>query len=143
MRWRTVLVLVMVMVSFVVSPSAFAGILYNVIDLGDGHPYSINDNGQIVGATLNESGHTRATLYDATGGGNNIGLGGLPWGGQSIAHSINNNGQIVGAAQDGGGRQPILFDATGGGNNINLNGDDIISGAYAYSINDTGQIVGA
>ena len=115
-------------------------VVYNVIDLGEGHPYSINDHGQIVGEVSGQ-----ATLFDATGSGNNINLGNLPWVGQSTAYSINNNGQIVGSAQDGSGRMLVLFDATCGGNNIKLGGleGDPYGGAgLAYAINDNGQIVG-
>jgi probable HAF family extracellular repeat protein len=110
--------------------------------------YSINNSGRIVGwATDNiNPGYNLATLFDASGGGNNVYLGGLG-GNQSLAVSINNNGQIVGWAQnESGGYRATLFDPTGNGNNIDLN--DLIDPGVsltltrAYCINDNGWIVG-
>ena len=107
---------------------------------------SINNAGQIVGITyLTWVGIPMplvteyATLFDPTGSGHHVNLGGLG-GGQSEAYSINNKGQIVGMAElASGGYRATLFDSTGGGNNINLGGGNE---SYAYSINDFGQIVG-
>jgi probable HAF family extracellular repeat protein len=110
---------------------------------------SINNAGQIVGVTyLTWVGIPMplvteyATLFDPTGSGDHVNLGGL---GDylSEAYSINNKGQIVGMAElASGGCHATLFDSTGGGNNINLG---ILPGrleSYAFSINDFGQIVG-
>ena len=108
-----------------------------------GQARSINDNGQAVGRVydIQPSGSflwSYAVLFDSTGTGNNINLGG---GGNpyAIANSINNSGQIVGA--DGSGKATI-FDSTGNGSNINLG--TLSDGGYssAMSINDNGQIVG-
>jgi uncharacterized membrane protein len=107
---------------------------------------SINNAGQVLGIThLTWVGIPMphvveyATLFDPTGSGDHVNLGGLG-GGQSEAYSINNKGQIVGMASPGPGEGgATLFDPTGGGNNINLRGGN---DSYAYSINDYGQIVG-
>ena len=78
---------------------ACANAYYQVIDLGTlggdrSIALSINNSGQIVGWAENTSGWRYATLFDPTGGGNNINLGTL--GGRiSTACSINNSGQIV------------------------------------------------
>jgi probable HAF family extracellular repeat protein len=98
---------------------------------------SINDSGQIVGwSTTNPfdpSWKSEATLFDPTGGGNNIALCEI----ESEAWSINNLVQIVGRA----GGKATLFDPTGGGNNIDLG---TLGGteSWAWSINDHSQIVG-
>jgi probable HAF family extracellular repeat protein len=122
---------------------------YQLIDLGTlpgqevSVAYSINNNGQIVGYTdkhpeLLVRPNPIATLFDPTGGGNNIALCETV----SQARSINNLGQIVGWAYDGSGKsRATLFDPTGSGNNINLG---TLGGwvSIAYSINNNGQIVG-
>jgi probable HAF family extracellular repeat protein len=100
--------------------------------------YSINDRGQIVGATGGQ-----ATLFDASCSSNNIYLGSLPDFPTSHALSINNNGQIVGVVYDYDERfRATLFDSTGNGNNINL---DTLGGynSEARSINNNGKIVGS
>jgi len=104
---------------------------YNVV-LGPGAALSINNNGQIVGSS-----NHHATLFDPTGEGNNVDLGGLG-GERSIAHAINDQGQIVGHSTlpETFDWQATLFDPTGGGNNIDM-GQGMV-----YSINERGQIVG-
>jgi uncharacterized membrane protein len=99
--------------------------------------YSINDNGQIVGSGRYDLQYAYATLFDATGEGNNIDLGTIGTA-PSIAWSINNIGQIVGlvAGPIGGDSDAILFDPTGQGNNVEL------GAGKAKSINDSGHIVG-
>jgi len=98
---------------------------------------SINDSGQIVGwSTTNPfdpSWKSEATLFDPTGGGNNIALCEI----ESEAWSINNLVQIVGRA----GGKATLFDPTGSGNNIDLG---TLGGQFngASSINNQGQIAG-
>jgi probable HAF family extracellular repeat protein len=122
-----------------------------------GCAFSINDNGQIVGFVGDAPADyemcydfpgAHATLFDSTGGGNNIYLGELG-GPFSCAFSVNNNGQIVGSAWTNGIASDVracLFDSTGGEDNVDLNfvidenlGWDL---KVAYSINDEGQIVG-
>jgi probable HAF family extracellular repeat protein len=117
-----------------------------IIDLGAGIAYSINDNGQIVGYATSSSGDEHACLFDSTGNGNNIYLGtlsGLP---NSVAASINNSGQIVGSAGGSYGMSSLacLFDPTGGGANIDLKSlNSLYHQGGAYSINNSGIIVGA
>ena len=127
-----------------------SGNSYTIVSLGTllGHNYSmassINISGQIVGKSMPDWGQQRATLFDSTGGGNNIDLGTLG-GNYSQAKCINDSGKIVGQAQDGtsewGGWRATLFDETGNGSNIDLGtlgGDE----SGAYWINSLGQIVG-
>jgi probable HAF family extracellular repeat protein len=143
-RWIT-----LAFILAVASPVHQAMAYYKLIDLGilPGQEvsvaYSINNNGQIVGYTdkhpeLLVRPNPIATLFDPTGGGNNIALCETV----SQARSINNLGQIVGWAYDGSGKsRATLFDPTGSGNNINLG---TLGGwvSIAYSINNNGQIVG-
>ncbi|HBG28638.1 MAG: hypothetical protein A2Y10_00080 [Planctomycetes bacterium GWF2_41_51] len=142
---------------FIFSTLTYGQILYDIINLGTGVAYSVNNNGQIVGYSANG-----ATLFDTTGNHNNIILGpGIAYSindnsqivgysstdamfydnsgngqninlGTGIARSINNKGQIVGNSSG----NAIIFDPIGSGNNINL------GNGLAYSINDNGQIVG-
>ncbi len=115
-----------------------AEVRYNIINLGDGIPYSINNNGQIVG----ESGGC-ATLFDPTGNQNNLDLGMLPDGVSSQARSVNDNGEIVGRViLSTGHSRATMFDPTGQGNNIDLLGPPIVCSSHAYSINNSGQVVG-
>ncbi len=109
MRSRSILVVVMVVFS---AGTVFAEILYNVIELGYGHPYSINDNGQIVGSA--QDGSWQAALFDATGSGANIDLNTLidpilGWN-LEVAYSINDNGWIVGTGinPDGNNKAYLL-----------------------------------
>jgi probable HAF family extracellular repeat protein/parallel beta-helix repeat protein len=126
---------------------------------------SINNSSQIVGTAYRlftspggrfppvTSSYLRATLFDATGQGNNIDLGALlyTYGGRycSGAMSINENGNIVGAAWNEdpfpfvqeNSQLAVLFDPTRGENNIFLG----TLGWYcssAYSINNRDQIIG-
>ncbi len=126
-----------VLILFIINGSAYA--YYEVIDLGPGIAYSINDNGQIAGES---GGH--AVIFDTTGQGNNIDLG-TPGGyTDSRALSINNNGQVVGVDENPQVlySHACLFDSTGGGANIDLGtlGGDMFNAAT--SINNGGQIVG-
>jgi probable HAF family extracellular repeat protein len=100
-----------------------------------------------MGYAYNISRYARATLFDPTGGGNNIDLGTLG-GGYSSALSINDLGQIVGWSQDSSrNERAALFDPIGGGNNIDLNTliDPSLGWTLtiAYSINNNGWIVGS
>ncbi len=119
---------------------------YEVIDLGtlpggtaSSAACSINDSGQIVGGSLNSLGNYRATLFDESGGGNNIDLGTLA-GSTSYAYSINDSGQIVGRSHNSYDRA-TLFDPTGEGSNIDL-GIMGRENSIANSINNNGRIVG-
>jgi uncharacterized membrane protein len=113
---------------FVITASANAD--RQLIDLGPGVAYSINDSHQIVG-TSDASGNGYAILFDSTGGGANIKLSDD----HARSYSINNSGQIVGTI---GFANACLFDGTGAGNNKYLVNLDSV----AYSINDNGLIVG-
>ncbi|MHC4529637.1 MAG: hypothetical protein ACYS29_17330, partial [Planctomycetota bacterium] len=133
---------------FSTSPAAVA-IRYTVTDLGTlpgydiSQPYSINNNGQIVGYVFRVGAggvQHHAVLYDANGTGNNLDLGTLG-GKDSAAFAINNNGQIVGGAGESD-EGPLkwcvtIFDPNGSGNNRSLNID-----GTACSNNDHGLIVG-
>jgi len=114
-------------VMFVLSGSlTMAAVSYELIDLGPGIAYAINDSGQVVGQSENQ-----AVLFDPTGNGKNVYLGG--W----IASDINNSGEIVGCA----GSHAVLFDLTDKEKNIDLGatGGDW---SHAYGINNSGEIVG-
>ena len=106
--------------------------------------WSINNHGQIVGSSAPLlGGDSHAILFDPTGQGNNIAMGG------GAAKSINDSGEIVGrklyqiAPMS---HHAILFDSTGEGNNVDLNtlidpnlGWELNS---AECINNNGWIVG-
>jgi uncharacterized membrane protein len=141
MKRQSILVWTMVAVSVLVFPmsSLMGEVRYDIIDLGDGIPYSISNNEQIVG----ESGG-RATLFDPTGNQNNLDLGMLPDGVSSQARSVNDNGEIVGRViLSTGYSRATMFDPTGQGNNIDLLGPPIVCSSRAYSINNSGQVVGS
>ena len=127
---RQILVLAAVL-AFLWPACTQAAIVYEVIDLGtlggdSSWASSINDIGQIVGRSDNSEYNCHATLFDATGMGNNIDLGTLGglFNSYSAATSINNVGQIVGVdypysiyLRMG---NAILFDPNRTGNNIDL-----------------------
>jgi probable HAF family extracellular repeat protein len=101
--------------------------------------YSINSAGQIVGQARDAAGDGYATLFDASGNGNNINLGTLG-GLESTALFINDVGEVVGWACEGaGGGYATLFDRSGAGNNIKLGEGQ---SSAARSINNMSQIVG-
>jgi len=140
-------ILVLAAVSAFLWPACtYAAIKYKVIDLGAleggfSEVHSINNTGQIAGGATKSDGILHATLFDSTGGDDNIDLGTLGSVG-SIAEAINDSGQIVG---DAGNAEDYIraafFDATGAGNNIDLG---TLGGRHstALSINNSGQIVG-
>ena len=112
------------------------------------HAYYVTDTGQIVGYC---GGVPRATLFDPSGQGNNVYLGGLATGDltyNSAAYAMNNNGQIVGEADAGGyiGDHATLFGPTAGSNvdlgTMGSGPGDGSSQGWARSINDSGEIVG-
>jgi len=130
------------------SLTAFANADRQLIDLGPGVAYSINDKGQIVGCDYYYTGEPdtippiNATLFDSTGGGANIKLGTLNGDNWARAYSINNSGQVVGTSSIGHTTShACLFDTTGAGNNKYL-GDFGGGISSAKSINDNGLIVG-
>lgn len=111
--------------------------------LGQGEAVYISDNGIIVGNSHPIAGQGwHATIFDPTGGGNNIDLGKLFAGDdRSFAYSVNVHGQTVGYS--GGpstGYTATLFDPTGSGNNIRLG---MVGDSYAESINNSGLVVGS
>jgi len=117
----------------------------NNIDLGSLHPLavsranSINNNGQTVGYSS-----VHAVLFDPSGNGNNIDLGGLSGGHGSTAgaYAINDNTQVVGYASIASGdSRACLFDPSGNGKNIDL-GNLGAGSSFAWSINNNGEIVG-
>jgi uncharacterized membrane protein len=138
---------------------AFSSLSYRAVDLGtlggsSSRALCINDYGQVVGWALNDAGQQKATIFDATGNGQNRDLGAIsqlyePYPG--YARAINNRGEIVGsiygwasfAPMPGSGyvERAVRFDPSG---NVSLGG---VSGSPDYfsracSINDSGQIVG-
>ncbi|MHC4083886.1 MAG: hypothetical protein ACYSWZ_02965 [Planctomycetota bacterium] len=116
------LILIPQIVAVILTASAMSSeIRYNLIDLGEGEAFGINNSGQVVGI----SGGC-PVMFDYTGGGN------IYLGDEGIAYSINESGQIVGYCGD----HATLFDPTGQGDNIHM------ARGVAYSINDNGQIVG-
>lgn len=115
-------------------------ILYNVIDLGKlpgyeiPRPWAMNNNGQVVGgATTLLTLESCGVLFDSSGGGNVVDLGGVG----SFARAINDNGQIVGGTTDGSGEWLTLFDPSGSGDNTLIYPDGEV-----WSINDAGLIAG-
>ena len=134
-----------------------ASAYYKIIDLGvldNNYPiscaWSINDDGQIVGWDVNDSNESRACLFDNTGGGANINLGGN----DSVALSSSGS-QIVGRTSYFDSNYPprhftnygyayrraCLFDSTGGGANKDL-GTLGGGSSCAQSVNSNGRIVG-
>jgi probable HAF family extracellular repeat protein len=116
----------------------------NNIDLGTlggetGWAQSINNNGQIVGAALDNNDDCRATIFEPNGGGSNIAIST-----ESVAVSNNDNGQIVGSVL---GlifleRQAVLFDINDANDKSYLGSIPGFSNSEAYSINNAGQIAG-
>ena len=97
-----------------------------------------------VGRFADFHGENRAALLDATGGGQNIDLGGD----NSQPYAINDIGQIVGwSATPGYDHSATFFDPTGNGDNIDLN--TVLGPSYngphlrlALDISSHGWIVG-
>jgi len=140
MNCRNIFILIVTLWVMINSNPTFAYI-YQVVELGTlggerSWAASINDYGQIVGWSDDNTGNGRATLFDATGMGNNIDLGTLGGNG-SNASSINNLGYIVGSASNFSTMNATMFEATGGGNNL-----DLKSPGDVLSINNNNQMVG-
>jgi probable HAF family extracellular repeat protein len=108
----------------------------------------ISNNGQIVGAAVDNSyapvgsSYFKATLFDPTGGKNNISLGTLN-GLYSQAEAVNDSGQTVGEVWPfGGNSRAVLFDSSGNNNSIILDKRQGNPESSCSSINNYGQIVG-
>jgi uncharacterized membrane protein len=141
-----------VVILLVITASANAD--RQLIDLGLGYAYSINNSGQIAGSIKYDFGNMEyAALFDATGklcrniapiySGNRL---------TSKAYSINNNNQVVGYSVSASiffrGAVSFLFDASGAGGGSNLGysfpppAPTANPSSTAWSINDNGWIVG-
>ncbi|MBN2019345.1 MAG: DUF3466 family protein [Sedimentisphaerales bacterium] len=140
--YTSILVIAAILLTITSSANAYR----QVIDLGPGIAYSINDSGQVVGCdyydqTLPYDYQGNAIFFDSTGSGANINLGTLG-GSKSCACSINNHGQIVGKADDSSFYSvACLFDPTGNGVNKKIN-EYSYGSSSASSINDKGYVVG-
>lgn len=113
---------------------------------GSGY-YGMNINNSTVKVIVGDaysvsSNQPRATIFDASGLGNNISLGTLG-GTESFAYGINDAGQIVGKSMlpESNNEKPTLFNQTDPTLNKDLSSLDGITGV-AYAINKTGMIVG-
>lgn len=91
-------ILLSIAVFVYLSPVVHA-IVYDVIDLGEGQAYSINNNGQIVGFATDSEDNNVAALFDVMGNGvidlNTLIDPTLGWD-LIVANCINDNGWIVG-----------------------------------------------
>ena len=106
------------------------------LDIESGQGHGINNQRQIVGEYVNESGFTSPFLWQ---GGTLIPLGVLPDGQFGAAYDINDRGQIVGTGNSGDEGRAILWD---NGRVINLGtlpGGDF---SEARGINNRGDIAG-
>ncbi|MBN2270528.1 MAG: hypothetical protein JXN61_07940 [Sedimentisphaerales bacterium] len=129
----------MLIVSLLLACNAVASLQYEIIDLGtlggnESGAYAINNNNQIVGYAYSNQG-CHATLFDRTGAGSNLPIGGT----SSTALSINDLAQIVGWSEGG---RATLFDSSGAANNIYLDPTGAYGNTAAASINNLGDIVG-
>ncbi len=114
----------------------------SIIDLGtlggsSSEAYGINDQGQVVGSSLNAQFQTRAFVWSAATGMRDLGtLGGRT----AVAKDINNAGQVVGYSQTSNGAvHAFLWTPAGGMQDLGTLGGDR---SEANSINDYGEIVG-
>lgn len=104
----------------------------------------INDSGQVVGESFDESGAPLAFLY---GNGQMADLNSLVTSGSTLgtleyANAINNNGQIIGElAPNVAGDQFAFLDSNG---SVTELVDPFVNGGYSVAddINDSGQVVG-
>ena len=120
MKKQTVLLFLLLSLSFFSLPAIAALPEYTIVDLGEGNitPRGINDYGEVVGKSGN-----RAFLWKN---------GNMTYFGDNRAWGINNSGQVVGIS----GSHAFLWE-----NNVMT---DLTpnSDSFARAINDSGQIVG-
>jgi probable HAF family extracellular repeat protein len=93
--------------------------------------YAINDNGQVVGTSVQAYRSEHGSLHDL----------GTLGGSTSHAYAINSSGQVVGVSEPEKGRSiehAFLYDNTGMHDLGTLGGSD----SEAWAINDKGQIIG-
>ena len=128
-KTRLISIIVCLLTLFLINTSY--AVQYEIIDLGEGRAYDINNNGQIVGRSSGE-----AFLYD---NGMINTLNNSP----RSATGINNNSQIIGSVHTASINTAFLYES---GTMTDLGTLLNSGGAWDYSsagaINDNGQIVG-
>lgn len=142
MKKRSLLSILVAMLSILLLGAAREVPTYTIINLGSlggnySAAYSINDLGQVVGATETASGEYHAFLWE-----NSVmtDLGTL--GGQvSVAYDINNRQQIVGSSYTAGAEDHAFLWENGAWLDLGVPLGGVFS--YASAINDWGQIVGS
>jgi probable HAF family extracellular repeat protein len=96
----------------------------------------INDQGQVVVQGLTERGSSRAFLWSAQGGGQDLGT----LGGASVANDINDQGQVVGWSSTASGEMhAFVWSAQAGMQDLGTLGGE---SSEARGINNQGQVVG-
>ena len=111
--------------------------------------YGINDQGQVVGESITNSGDYHAFLWDSVQGMQDLGIlkgynGQTNRYTESYAYGINNNGQVVGESTINNGYHAFLWDSVHGMQDLGTLGSYSYAGSYsvAFGINDQGQVVG-
>ncbi|MBM4274726.1 MAG: DUF3466 family protein [Deltaproteobacteria bacterium] len=102
---------------------------------GTSYAFGINASGQVVGESQTTGGQTRAFLWTAGGGMQNLGTLG---GSFSRAYDINDQGQIVGAATGSSGPVRAFLYELG---EMKPLGDSGVE-SFAFGINSSGQVAG-
>jgi probable HAF family extracellular repeat protein len=99
--------------------------------------YAINDNGAVVGSSLNAQGQTRAFLWTPQGGMTDLGTLG---GNFAVARDINDKGHVVGYSQTSSNTvRAFLWTPQGGMRNLGSLGGDW---SEATAIDEFDQVVG-
>ena len=124
-------------------------IRYTFTDLGGMEGYehtwahAVSDSGAVAGNASTDNGPSTALLFDETGAGHQVDLGGLGYP-YSAVLDMNRTNMAVGVAWLPEKLwRATLFDTSGAGSNINLG---TLPGGYlssAYGVNDSGMIVGS